>query len=194
MDLTIEIKEDCQLRHLGVVTTAQINKWINEIPTLSSITVLLKYELTRKGLNETYVGGINTYCLVVMIVSFIKKQGLQKQQNLGIVLGQLLKFYGWQFNEKVYGIDLRMEKQIFYVKDTKEGNKFANLQVKDPLYDGKVMTRNCYQFNKIKQIFQSVYQFCFARKEKFLKDYLSSLKKKMSRRKTKEESETESGS
>jgi len=43
MDLTIEIADSNELRHLGIVATSQINEWMKTIPTLNSITILMKY-------------------------------------------------------------------------------------------------------------------------------------------------------
>jgi hypothetical protein len=64
---------------------------------------------------------------------------------VGIILCKLLNFYGWEFDEKNYGIDLRNKNQIYYEKSNgAEENSFASLQVKDPLNQGKIMTRNCY--------------------------------------------------
>ena len=40
---------------------------------------------------------------------------------------KLLSFYGWQFDEKAYGIDLRDKSCIFYEKPKNELNKFAEL-------------------------------------------------------------------
>jgi hypothetical protein len=83
-----------------------------------------------------------------------------------MVLGKLLNFYGWEFDEKVYGIDLRDKNQIYYEKGSSgEENSFANLQIKDPLNEGKVMTKNCYEFDKVKNIFREIYKYCFVEKE-----------------------------
>lgn len=91
---------------------------------------------------------------------------------------KLLNFYGWQFDEKNYGVDIRNRNQIYFEKSKTEENKFANLQVKDPLNQGKVMTRNCYEFEKIKDIFRSIYDNCFGKKEKMLKEQFIREKRK----------------
>lgn len=105
---------------------------------------MLKYVLSKRSLNQTYLGGLNTYCLVVMIVSFIYSQKLEKCDNFAIVLGKMMTFYGWHFDQKSYGIDFRDKNKIYYEKNKNQENKFAELQVKDPLNQGKIMTRNCY--------------------------------------------------
>ena len=44
-----------------------------------------------------------------MTVSFIYSQKLEKCDNVATVLGKLLVFYGYNFDEKVFGIDLRIK-------------------------------------------------------------------------------------
>ena len=48
-DLTIETKnEDDSTNHLGIISTMTINSWLEEIPTLRSVILILKYHLTRR--------------------------------------------------------------------------------------------------------------------------------------------------
>ena len=51
---------------------------MQEIPSLRYIVILLKNILSNKGLNETYYGGINTYTLMIMVVSFVYYSRLEK--------------------------------------------------------------------------------------------------------------------
>ena len=66
VDITIET-----FNHLGLISTEAINKWLEEIPTLRIIVVLLKCYLAKHSLNESYSCGLNTYSLMVMIVGYI---------------------------------------------------------------------------------------------------------------------------
>lgn len=89
-----------------------------------------------------------------MLVAFIKENHLEKVESVSSVFGQLLQFYGWNFDQKVRGIDIREKGSVFYMKNKDEVCKFADLEIKDPLNEGKLMTKNCYEFSKIKQIFR----------------------------------------
>jgi hypothetical protein len=53
-----------------------------------------------------------------------------------------------------------------------EESTFACLQVKDPLNQGKVMTRNCYEYEKVKNIFREIYKNCFMERENEIKKCL----------------------
>ena len=55
----------------------------------------------------------------------------------------------------------------------------AELQVRDPLNDGKVMTRNCYKFYLIKEMMQQTYQCFFAENRKQTDEIYSSSNEKL---------------
>lgn len=57
--------------------------------------------------------------------------------------------------------------------------------MKDPLNNGKVMTRNCYEFPKIREIFQGIYTNCLMEKQKLMKEQCYKISKRLSKRKTK---------
>lgn len=49
IDLTIETRnEDDSTSHLGIVSTLTINSWLEEIPTLRSVVLILKYHLAKR--------------------------------------------------------------------------------------------------------------------------------------------------
>ena len=103
--------------------------------------------------------------MLVLLVSYIYHAKLDKEVNSAIVLKEILKFYAHEFNEKEIGIDLaQYEKgEIFYAKQEKENNKFlklnqekADLEILDPICEGKNMTRNCYLFEDMKKLFKDI--------------------------------------
>lgn len=49
-----------------------MKNWMNEIPNLYSIAILLKYLFQKKELNSTYKGGLGSYCTMVMILAYLK--------------------------------------------------------------------------------------------------------------------------
>lgn len=116
VDLTIETKEAEKSQHLGLISTETMRKWIAEYPCLTQNTLLLKYQLAKQSLNETYTGGLNTYSLVVLIVAFYKYSSLPASTLQSSMLDNLLKFYGWEFNEKTHGVDI-LSKEIFFPKN-----------------------------------------------------------------------------
>ena len=54
--------------------------------------------------------------MVVMIVAFMRHLKLQKEENIVKVLESVLRFIVEEFDEKLYGIDIRNKKDIFFKK------------------------------------------------------------------------------
>ena len=120
VDLTIETKN-----HLGIISTEAINGWLEEIPTLRTIVVLLKSHLSLHSLNENYNKGLNTYSLIIMLVALIYHEELMHENRISFVLQRVLGFYGWEFDEKKTRIDIRNTKNIYQKKKFK--SKSADL-------------------------------------------------------------------
>jgi hypothetical protein len=81
----------------------------------------------------------------------------------------MLNFYVNEFDEKEYGIDLLGTNgvPIFYAKGqyVEEPSNFtkADLEIRDPICPGKNMTRNCYQYSHIKDMFRTILDRCYTR-------------------------------
>ena len=79
---------------------------------------MMKYFLNLEGLNSTYKGiyfkfisdGINTYGIVVILVAVIRHLNLTKQDNIVIMVENILTYLVHEFDQKIYGIDLRNKK------------------------------------------------------------------------------------
>ena len=158
IDLTIETPN-----HLGIISTQAIADWLDEIPTLRVILLLLKHYLARYSLNENYTCGLNTYSLIVMLIACIYDSELTKEARIGVVLQRLLRFYGWEFDEKIHKIDIRNRNHIFQKKFS--SSKYAELEICDPLNDGNIMTRNCYKFQEIQELFRQIWTHCISQVE-----------------------------
>eukprot|EP01129_Flabellula_baltica_P016627 TRINITY_DN899_c0_g1_i2.p2 TRINITY_DN899_c0_g1~~TRINITY_DN899_c0_g1_i2.p2 ORF type:complete len:252 (-),score=48.24 TRINITY_DN899_c0_g1_i2:717-1472(-) len=58
--------------HSGLQNTQIIKEYIRKYPLVKPISLVVKYYLKQKYLNETWNGGIGSYTLVLMIISFIQ--------------------------------------------------------------------------------------------------------------------------
>lgn len=77
-------------------------------PEARPLILALKYILHSNWLSEVYYGGIGSYGLTLMVVSFIQ---MRKRARASLALGDLflgfLQLYGFQFNYELTGISLR---------------------------------------------------------------------------------------
>lgn len=58
---------------------------------------------------------MNTYTLIVLIVAVCRKEKLSMEERVGVVFQRVLAFYGDEFEEEKYGVDLTCQ-DIFYKK------------------------------------------------------------------------------
>jgi non-canonical poly(A) RNA polymerase PAPD5/7 len=94
---------------------AQLMKtYLQAMPPLRPLTFVLKYFLASRGLNEPYSGGIGSYLLQLMIVSFLQHRERDSYNNdrpsvynLGCLLVEFLELYGMDMNYVTTGISVR---------------------------------------------------------------------------------------
>ncbi|KAI2488628.1 Cid1 family poly A polymerase [Fragilaria crotonensis] len=88
--------------------------YLQAMPPLRPLTFVLKYFLASRGLNEPYSGGIGSYLLQLMIVSFLQHRERDAYNNnrgsvynLGCLLLEFLELYGMDMNYITAGISVR---------------------------------------------------------------------------------------
>ena len=57
--------------HTGLTCVDLVKDYMSEIQILEPITLVLKHTLKEWGFNDSYKGGLSSYALFLMIVSFI---------------------------------------------------------------------------------------------------------------------------
>ena len=98
----------------GLTTGKLIQRLTREFPPLRPLIIILKTFLSQRKLNDTYTGGIGSFVLSVMIVSFLqhRQKSLSFQQistatwNLGSLLVEFFHLYGVTFNYEDVGISI----------------------------------------------------------------------------------------
>ena len=103
-----------------------------------------------RQLDET-TRGINSYTLVLMLISFFQEHSYQNDTmvNFGILLIQFLKLYR-DFNYKKLGISLNEGGYYFSRKDAELGC----LYISDPLNPKVNGCKGCYDFVRVKECFK----------------------------------------
>lgn len=67
--IAVDISFNC---NNGIENSEIVKNLLNKYEILEPLALVLKYFLSQKQLNETYTGGIGSYALVLMIVSFLE--------------------------------------------------------------------------------------------------------------------------
>ena len=68
VDITINVQG---ISSVGYESTILMKDWIEKVPSLQRVLLLLKHILSMRSLNCNFTGGIGSYCLFAMIASYL---------------------------------------------------------------------------------------------------------------------------
>ncbi|GAA5986050.1 hypothetical protein JCM10908_006385 [Rhodotorula pacifica] len=78
-----------------------------------SLVLLVKAFLSQRGMNEVFTGGLGSYSIICMVVSFlqlhprIQTAQINPNRNIGLLFVEFLELYGKHFNYDQAGITLK---------------------------------------------------------------------------------------
>ena len=165
IDKATKVKIDISFNQESGIRSARIIRdFIQRFPLLPSLAMVIKQFLTQRQLNEVYYGGINSYSLTLMIISFFqlhprKLASDPSTANLGVLLIEFFEFYGRQFNYMKVGISVDnggcyFSKEEIGINGTGENGL---LFIQDPLSPSENASRGCYGFQQVKQAFEHAF-------------------------------------
>ncbi|XP_062922969.1 terminal nucleotidyltransferase 4B [Mobula hypostoma] len=166
MDSYTEVKVDISFNVQNGVKAAQlIREFIKKFPVLPYLVLVLKQFLLQRDLNEVFTGGIGSYSLFLMAVSFLQLHSRDDvyscDANLGVLLIEFFELYGRHFNYLKTGI--RINDGGSYVakdevqKNMTDGYRPSMLYIEDPLQQGNDVGRSSYGAMQVKQAFDYAY-------------------------------------
>ena len=163
--IDISVQDD---NHFGLKTVELIKSYLNTYSVLKPIILALKTLLNNGNLNNPYTGGLSSYGLVLMVVSFIQsKIDSQKyNSNSPIILGEtflnVLGHYGIFFDFNKFII---ITYPVYPIKDEQNdkdygyhlGSNSHELIIIDPLNKQNNVAKSTFQFMNIKMAFMIAY-------------------------------------
>ncbi|XP_037733540.1 terminal nucleotidyltransferase 4B isoform X2 [Chelonia mydas] len=165
-DSFTEVKVDISFNVQNGVKAAQlIRDFIKKYPVLPYLVLVLKQFLLQRDLNEVFTGGIGSYSLFLMAVSFLqlhpREDACIHSANYGVLLIEFFELYGRHFNYLKTGI--RIKNGGSYVakdevqKSMLDGYRPSMLYIEDPLQPGNDVGRSSYGAMQVKQAFDYAY-------------------------------------
>ena len=106
-DAETEVKVDVSFntdlnQNCGVESAELIKGFIKQYECLKFLVLVLKQFLVQRDLNEVFSGGISSYALTLLVISFLQlhPRGVSsiKEYNLGVLLIEFFELYGRNFN------------------------------------------------------------------------------------------------
>ena len=118
---------------------------MREMPTLPFLVLVLKQFLLQRDLNEVFTGGISSYSLILLTISFLqlhpRQDATSSDANLGVLLIEFFELYGRHFNYIKTGIRIKNGGSYVpkddIIKDMENGYRPSLLCIEDPLNPGK---------------------------------------------------------
>ena len=161
-DKATGVKVDISFNHLSGLDSARvIQQFISTFPFLPKLVLLLKQFLTQQGLNEVYRGGISSYCLILLLVSFLQRHPRHggtdfSSANLGELLIEFFELYGRRFNYMKTGI--YVDNEGGYISKEEVATPQDFLYIRDPTDQSDNAAKNCFGMWQVKKAFEVAYK------------------------------------
>ncbi|XP_018540861.1 terminal nucleotidyltransferase 4A isoform X3 [Lates calcarifer] len=165
-DHETEVKVDISFNVETAVKAAQfIKSYLKKYTVLPPLIFVLKQFLLQRDLNEVFTGGISSYSLILMAISFLQLHPRidtrRANINLGILLIEFFELYGRDFNYMKTGIRVKnggayLSKEEM-LKAMGNGNRPSMLCIEDPIQPGNDVGRSSYGVLQVKQVFDFAY-------------------------------------
>ncbi|CAH1780091.1 unnamed protein product [Owenia fusiformis] len=165
-DLKTDVKVDISFNMVNGVRSAKlIKEFMHEYPNLKFLVLVLKQFLLQRELNEVFTGGISSYSLILLTVSFLQLHpridAASPHANLGVLLIEFFELYGRNFNYFKTGIRIK-DGGSYLSKDEMQkrmdnGYRPSLLCIEDPLQTGNDIGRSSYGAIHVKQAFEYAY-------------------------------------
>ncbi|XP_030580409.1 terminal nucleotidyltransferase 4B [Archocentrus centrarchus] len=164
-DSSTEVKVDISFNvESGVNAACLIKDFKEKYPVLPYLVLVLKQFLLQRDLNEVFTGGIGSYSLFLMAVSFLQlhyRDVRKPNINYGVLLIEFFELYGRNFNYLKTGI--RIKDGGSYVakdevqKNMMDGYRPSMLYIEDPLQPDNDVGRSSYGAMQVRQAFDYAY-------------------------------------
>ncbi|XP_061615507.1 terminal nucleotidyltransferase 4A [Phyllopteryx taeniolatus] len=163
-DQETEVKVDISFNvETGVKAACFIKDYVQKYPVLPYLIFVLKQFLLQRDLNEVFTGGISSYCLILMVISFLQLHpridARNPSENLGVLLIEFFELYGRHFNYLKTGIRIK-NGGAYIAKDDMamtNGYRPSMLCIEDPLLPGNDVGRGSYGAMHVRQVFDYAY-------------------------------------
>jgi len=172
----------------GPESASLIHRFMESMPPLRPLTFVLKYFLASRDINKPYGGGVGSYLLQLMIVSFLQHRaredtrwgrdrrrggetaegGSSRHYNLGSLLLDFFEFYGVDFNYVTAGISVRHDGFYFAKGGAATAKNFWNsskpfgLAVENPLDPAADVGGGAFRMQMIRRVFEHAFKTLLA--------------------------------
>ncbi|KAH9001363.1 hypothetical protein EDB92DRAFT_1826239 [Lactarius akahatsu] len=144
----------------GVEAGRVVSGFLSEMPALRALVLVAKAFLSQRSMNEVFSGGLGSYSIVCLAVSFlqmhpkIRRGEINPAQNLGVLVMEFFEFYGYYFNYHEVGISLR-DGGTYFSKVQRGWVDYRQslLSIEDPADPTNDISKGSYNIARVRQTF-----------------------------------------
>ncbi|KAM1140447.1 hypothetical protein ACFX19_041219 [Malus domestica] len=143
--------------HTGLQTTQLVKDLTEQFPAATPLALVLKQFLADRSLDQSYSGGLSSYCLVLLITRFLQHEyhlGRPINQNFGSLLMNFLYFFGNVFDPRQMRISV--QGSGVYIK-RERGCSIDPIHIDDPLFPTNNVGRNCFRIHQCIKAFSEAH-------------------------------------
>ena len=171
------ISVDVCFNEEGGPLAAQImNKFLDTMPPLRPLVFVLKYFLKIRGLHEPYFGGMGSFMLQMLIVSFLQHRAREEYNkhhrsivmNLGSLLLDFFEFYTMDFNFVTTGISVRNDGSYFPKGSSEKRDMFfqptrmSSIAIENPMDITSDVGKSTFKWSHIQRSFDVAFRLLLA--------------------------------
>jgi non-canonical poly(A) RNA polymerase PAPD5/7 len=148
-----------------------MKRYLDALPPLRPLTIVLKYFLAARSLNEPYSGGVGSFMLQLMIVAFLQQRerdavnfARPSAYNLGALLLDFLELYGLDLNYYTTGISVRYD-GFFFPKGAADRratfwkpDRMAMMALENPLDPTLDVGQSSFRYQTVQRAFAVAYR------------------------------------
>uniref|UniRef100_A0A915ACN7 polynucleotide adenylyltransferase n=1 Tax=Parascaris univalens TaxID=6257 RepID=A0A915ACN7_PARUN len=148
----------------GVRAAKYIEQMKSRYPVLEPLVLILKQFLMQRQLNQVFTGGLSSYGLILMLISFLQLHPSHDfshksitDVNMGMLLLNFLQLYGQEFNYMKTALRIRgggayVCKEEMLTRMSRPSNSM--LCIEDPLQPGNDIGRCSHNILFVRQAFE----------------------------------------
>ncbi|XP_016545438.1 uncharacterized protein LOC107845543 isoform X3 [Capsicum annuum] len=143
--------------HTGLQTTELVKELTEQFSAATPLALVLKQFLADRSLDQSYSGGLSSYCLVLLITRFLQHEHHHSRpidQNLGSLLMDFFYFFGNVFDPRQ--IRVSIQGSGLYI-NRERGCSIDPICIDDPLYPTNNVGRNCFRIHQCIKAFADAY-------------------------------------
>jgi DNA polymerase sigma len=145
-------------QHRGTRSVELMRRYAAETPKLRPLLLVLKQFLHERGLNNPYTGGLGSYCLLIMVKTF-----LHLFDTTGTVLDEggaltaFLRYYGTVFDYATMGISTKHGGEHFRIGEVGHFLGSGPLVIEDPFDPMSNIASGVFAMWRVRAAFESAF-------------------------------------